>query len=245
MLFSIITATKNAATEIKATLLSVADQKNVECEHIIIDSVSTDETIHIVETFVTNHSITILSEPDVGIADAFNKGISSSTGDWLIFMGAGDTFVDNLVLCDYQANLATRQDALVVWGNIILTSADMLTQKHVSGSFKKNALKRYMCMPHQATFHNRELFKRYGLYSLQYKIAMDYDLILRCFSNISTCDYVDRDVSYMLTGGISQKYSSHAVSEYRDIQIDHKINPKYIAYGWYYWAKLKQFIKSF
>ena len=244
MKFSIITATKNAGDQIENTIKSVVIQKNVKYEHIIIDSVSSDNTIEIVETYNKNFPITFISESDTGISDAFNKGIKLSSGDWIIFMGAGDMFIHSNVLSDMGKELINRSTSLVVWGNIKFINTEGEIGKHVSGKISKCRLKRYMCIPHQAVFHNRILFKNYGLFSKNVKIAMDYDMLLRCYKQININDYINYNVSYMLVGGNSQKNDNGAITDYRNLQIQHNVWPPLIANILFYWAKGKFIFKN-
>ena len=96
-LFSIITVTWNAAAVIKPTLQSVQRQTSSDYEMLIIDGASTDETLDIVRQ-ASIASLRVFSEPDKGLYDAMNKGISRARGRYLIFLNAGDAFADDAVL---------------------------------------------------------------------------------------------------------------------------------------------------
>lgn len=244
MKFSIITATKNADTYIEKTIESVISQLDVDFEHIIIDSVSTDNTLNIVKKYQEKYDLLLKSEPDDGISDAFNKGIEISSGDWIVFLGAGDKFVHSNVLSDMVGELAKRPKSLVVWGNIIFINDKGKIGKTVSGKFPKRRLKRYMCMPHQATFSNRKIFDEYGSFDNNVRYAMDYDILLRCYNEINEQDYVNYDVSYMLVGGISQKGDNGAIKDYRDLQIKYRVWVTPISFILYYWAIFKILIKK-
>jgi len=244
MKFSIITATKNAVDQIENTIKSVRAQENINLEHIIIDSVSTDSTLDIIKKYQETYKLLLKSEPDDGISDAFNKGLKICTGDWIIFLGAGDKFIHSTVLSDMAVELAKRPKSLVVWGNIIFIDDIGKIGETVSGKFPKRRLRRYMCMPHQATFQNKKLFEEYGLFSNNIKVAMDYDILLRCFREINEEDYINYNVSYMLVGGQSQQDNNVAIKDYRDLQIQHNIWPLPVAYLWYFWAQIKNIIKK-
>ena len=243
MEFSIITASKNCGVYLEDTIKSVISQKDVNLEYIIIDSASKDNTLDIIEKYVKDYPIKLISEPDDGISDAFNKGVKISKGDWIIFLGSGDLFIHSNVLKDVSEKLNSKSKSLVVWGNIIFINNEGDIGKLVSGKFPKSRLKRYMCMPHQATFTNRTMFKKYGLFDKKVKNAMDYDILLRCYHEIREDDYIDYDVAYMLIGGTSQQ-GDGAIKEFRDLQIEHKIWPTSVACLWYYWAILKNYIKD-
>lgn len=93
MKISIITVTYNAASVLKRTLDSVKAQSWQQIEHLIIDGASKDETISMAETYKAQcpYEVVILSEPDKGLYDAMNKGLRLATGDYLVFLNAGDT----------------------------------------------------------------------------------------------------------------------------------------------------------
>jgi len=244
MRFSIITATKNAGDEIESTIKSVISQKDVDLEYIIIDSVSNDNTLDIIEKYVNDYPIKLISEADDGISDAFNKGIKLSTGDWIIFMGAGDIFLHHKVLSDMELNLKKKYKSLIVWGNIIFINKKGETGKTISGKFPKGRLKRYMCMPHQAAFHNREFFQKYGVFDTNFKIAMDYDLLLRFIDKINESNYIDYDVTYMLTGGYSQNNIPNVLKEFLEAKIKNHVCSRFVGNAEYYWARFKNFLKE-
>ena len=91
---SVITITYNAATVLQRTLDSVAHQTYQHIEHLIIDGASKDDTLAIAHRYAEgkNYPVVILSEPDKGIYDAMNKGMAKATGDYLVFLNAGDVF---------------------------------------------------------------------------------------------------------------------------------------------------------
>lgn len=93
MKISIITVTYNAASVLKRTLDSVKAQSWQQIEHLIIDGASKDETVSMAETYKAQcpYEVVILSEPDKGLYDAMNKGLRLATGDYLVFLNAGDT----------------------------------------------------------------------------------------------------------------------------------------------------------
>ncbi len=93
MKISIITVTYNAASVLKRTFDSVKAQSWQQIEHLIVDGASKDETISMAETYKAQcpYEVVILSEPDKGLYDAMNKGLRLATGDYLVFLNAGDT----------------------------------------------------------------------------------------------------------------------------------------------------------
>jgi len=221
----------------------VVSQNYLDIELIVIDSESSDITMDIVAKYADKYQVKSVSEPDEGISDAFNKGIHMATGDWIIFLGAGDTFVHSKVISDVVELLSNRKQLLAVWGNVILMNEEGEVIKKIVGKYSKSKFKRYMSIPHQATFHSKQLYKTHGLYLKKYKVAMDYDLLLREINNYDKNNYMDYDIAYMLTGGISQNNIKSVLNEFKQCQIDNHIWPKYIAYLHYLWGNIKHRLK--
>lgn len=92
-LVSIVTVCYNAETEVEDTIQSVIKQTYQQIEYIIIDGASTDRTLEMVKPYEA-HIQRIISEPDGGIYFAMNKGMEIARGEWVMFMNAGDTFVN-------------------------------------------------------------------------------------------------------------------------------------------------------
>src|SRR5690554_4083025 len=97
MKFSIITVCKNSEATIENTILSVISQSYCDFEYIIVDGVSTDKTLDIVNKY-RGSIAKIISEPDSGLYDAMNKGINAASGDYLFFLNSDDKFIDDNVL---------------------------------------------------------------------------------------------------------------------------------------------------
>ena len=244
MKFSIITATKNVENQIENTIKSVLFQNNVDLEHIIIDSASKDNTVKIIDKYTSDQRIKYISETDSGISEAFNKGIDLSSGDWIIFLGAGDTFINPNILSFASNYLNKLNNYYIVWGNTLLIDNNFKMFKRANGNISKFKLRRYMCLPHQSTFHNRTFFDDFGLYNNNYKTSMDYDLLLKAFNKIDMNGYIDFDVSFVLRGGVSEQGLT-SLKEFRDIQKKHKIwSLELVADILYFWAIFKRGLRQ-
>lgn len=241
---SIITPTLNSEKYIEKTCLSLMAQKYKQYEHIIIDCVSKDNTINIIKKYSEKYNITYISENDEGISDAFNKGIKIAKGEWILFLGAGDELINSDTLSIFSEKLLNKVNSYIVWGNVICKNEDGKIGKRISGDHYLFRLRQYLCYHHQSIFHNIRLFKDYGYFDLNIKIAMDYDLILRIYSHINKCDYSNTDVAYVLTGGNSQLSYQSTLRDIRYIQITKRIWPEPFAYLLYYWAIFKHSAKT-
>lgn len=202
---SIITVCRNAERTIADTLRSVANQRGVSglIEHVVVDGASTDGTLNVVKTFPT---VRWISEPDHGISDAFNKGLRISKGRWILFLNADDYLADDKVLQDVLPHLDGDYD--VVYGRMIVVDADSGSALHELGS--ENAWKylhQRMTLPHPALFMKRGYFVRYGEFSMEFKIAMDYELLLRGHDRIRF-HHVPRVLTRMRDDGVSNRASS-------------------------------------
>jgi len=243
--FSIITPTKNTESTIENTLKSVAKQTNNIFEHIIVDSNSTDSTLKIIKGYKHKYRLKFISEKDSGIAEAFNKGIKLSKGAWLIFLGSGDELISNKILFEMEKELKLRKSELIVWGNIKYKALNGAIGERKKGDFPKERLKKFMCLPHQAAFHNKTLFKRYGFFDESYKTAMDYDLVLRGYDSINTCGYINKDISYMLVGGISNNNPRLVFKEMMLAQQRNSIwQIWFIPQLLFFWSHIKYIIKK-
>ena len=203
---SIITVCKNAESAIERTMLSVVTQscfaENIE--YVIIDGASTDKTVEIIKQYSNKHPIKWISEPDSGIYNAMNKGVKLASGDYLLFLNAGDYLVHYNVI-KLLLNTFADSEFDVIHGNTFCL--DVFSGKYfVRGVIEKPDLNFFFVntLPHQATFYKRELFEKFGGYEENFKIISD-NLInkqLLCDYHVST-KHVDQVISVFLNDGIS------------------------------------------
>lgn len=196
-LVTIITVTYNCSNEIERTIQSVINQDYPNLEYIIVDGVSKDDTLLKVHKYKDNIS-RIVSEPDKGIYDAMNKGISRASGQFINFMNAGDSFSDNHVISNLFANVQPKHK--VVYGKTKYLFEDGSFEWHNTPDLDnlKRIMSRYQPYCHQSVFYNIES-KEDCLYDLQYRIESDYDVACRYWNKygigafhyvpISVCDY--------------------------------------------------------
>ena len=212
MKVSIITVCYNSAKSIKNTFQSVQMQTYHDLEYIVVDGQSTDETLKIANRF--KHIISkIISEPDKGLYDAMNKGIQMATGDIVGILNSDDVFYDEKVL-QKVAEFHSQHDIDASIGNIIQCNFHgKQLRKYSSKFWKPQKLKLGFMPPHPAIFFKRELFEKYGNYSLYYKIGADYDLITRFFlKHHITWKYNYITTTKMLLGGVSSsRFKSYKI----------------------------------
>ncbi|SLN11677.1 PGL/p-HBAD biosynthesis glycosyltransferase/MT3031 [Roseivivax jejudonensis] len=177
---SVITAVYNRAGVIAEAMQSVAVQTHPETEHIIQDGGSTDGTLDIVERHRTANTH-LESSPDGGIYDAINKGIARATGDVVGLMHSDDFFADERVLARVVDALSdARIDG--VYGDLDYVSASdpaRIIRRWRSGTYARKKLAKGWMPPHPTLYLRREVFERHGLYDTSFRIAADYDAMLR------------------------------------------------------------------
>jgi len=193
MKISIVTITYNAARTLQRTLDSVACQTYADIEHLIIDGASKDATVAIAERYkaASRHEVVIQSEPDKGLYDAMNKGLLKATGDYLVFLNAGDTLyapdtIETVVRCVQQPPLllerAGGEAPAVIYGDTAITDAEgnflHLRTHRPPEQLTWKSFKQGMLVCHQA-FYVLTALARQIPYNLQYRHSADVDWCIR------------------------------------------------------------------
>ncbi|UKT64399.1 glycosyltransferase family 2 protein [Pedobacter mucosus] len=201
-LFSLIIPTYNSSKTIRNCLKSIALQTFRNFEVLIIDALSTDQTLEIVKEFDNRISFDILSQSDTGIYDAMNKGIFKAKGDYLYFLGSDDTLFDPEVLQNV-ANQITLTNCKIIYGNVRMQGYNELVKDGTiyGGAFDLKRLLNFN-IPHQAIFYHKTVFHIIGTYNLKYKIFADHDLNLRAIVKYKF-RYIDQIVANFTVGGSS------------------------------------------
>ena len=211
MTISLITATYNSGKTGEDTLRSVLAQTYKEIDYWVVDGGSKDDTMDIVRKYepLFGGRLHWISEPDRGIYDAMNKGISHSTGDVVGILNSDDHFTSNDVLERVAAEMQADNTLDAVYGDIHFIkdgAPDRIVRYYSSKPFRPFWL-RFGFMPaHPSFYARREVFEKHGLYSLDYKIAADYDMMVRLFlKHRIKAKYMPMDFVTMLMGGLSTK----------------------------------------
>ena len=198
---SVVTISYNSQELINKTLESVKAQTFKKFEHIIIDGKSTDKTLSIAKKF--DHISKIISEPDKGIYDAINKGIKKSTSEIIGFLNSDDTFYDKNSL--HHIVDAFDKDIDCVFGDLIYTDKNDKVKRVWKGSaFKRGAFLKGWMPAHPTFYCRRSVYDKLGLYDDSFKIAGDFELMLRFLEkhNIRS-KYIPRTLVNMKVGGAS------------------------------------------
>jgi glycosyltransferase len=208
MLITILTATYNSSRFLKDALQSFARQTHDEKELIVIDGLSKDNTLSILQEY-QHHISQQLSETDKGIYDALNKGINLAKGDVIGILHSDDYFASNKVLSQVAALFKEDNQLEAVYGDLDYISRDKedkIIRKWISGDYKYQKLKQGWMPPHPALFIKKDCFTKFGNYNLNYKSAADYDLILRfLFKYQIKTTYLPQVLVKMRVGGLSNQ----------------------------------------
>lgn len=207
MKISVITAVYNRADCIAHALQSVQSQNHKDLEHVIVDGASTDGTLDILRSTLDARA-SLVSEPDHGIYDALNKGFARASGDVVGLMHSDDFFADESVLAQVAAAFS---DPLVdaVYGDleyVAKTDTNRVIRRWRSGEYSAARLAWGWMPPHPTLFLRRRVIEEWGGFDTQFRIAADYDAILRYFGQGKIRPaYIPRVLVKMRVGGESNR----------------------------------------
>lgn len=214
MKISIITATYNSGSTLRDTLDSILRQSYTDYEVIIQDGCSRDNTLDIIKEYepIFGERMKWVSEKDNGLYDAMNRGISRATGDVVGILNSDDFYTSDNIL-GLIADGISNVDA--VYGDIHFVNDDDLNKcvRYYSSKNFRPWRMRWGYMPAHPSFYcRREVYEKNGLFSLDYKLAADYDILIRflCKAKIKT-KYLPLDMVTMRTGGASTKNISNRI----------------------------------
>jgi glycosyltransferase involved in cell wall biosynthesis len=204
-LISVITVCYNSEATLARTLQSVADQDYSRVEHIIVDGASTDSTPAIIDCFRKRLSY-VVSEPDRGIYDAMNKGLNCASGDIICFLNADDNYAHPQVLSRVAAHMRELDlDALIGdVGFFYEQHPSSIVRRYRSDHFQPSRLAWGWMPAHPALFFSRSVVQRTGGFKTDYRIAGDFEYIVRAFYGNNLCyRHLPEMLVYMQTGGAS------------------------------------------
>jgi glycosyltransferase involved in cell wall biosynthesis len=229
MKVSIITATYNSEATIETCIHSVLEQSYPNIEYLIMDGQSKDGTLTKVKQLIQDHEhVQVISEPDKGIYDALNKGVTRASGDLIGFVHSDDLLASKDIIQQIVERCkVTSCDG--VYGDLHYVAASntsKLIRNWTSRPFSYKLLKAGWMPAHPSLYLKKEVYEHYGQFDLSYNIAADYDFILRVFKNTDLVfEYIPEVIVKMRVGGASNRSLKNILQksreDYRALRANH------------------------
>jgi len=222
---SIITVCLNSKKYIEDTIVSACQQTYKNIEYIVIDGGSTDSTLDIIKKYEDRIDYWV-SEPDSGISDAFNKGIEASKGDIIGIINAGDRYTEEAVNTAVKI-LQENPEFDFVYGDLLYTDEKGNPKFLMKGvrDYQKKIRYTMPAMNHPTVFMKRSVYDSCGLFNESYRIAMDYEFLLRITHCGKKGIYIENTLATMTLGGISYKRFYKSYKEVCGASVKYGYNP--------------------
>lgn len=220
MKVSIITVVRNGKKTIADAIGSVLSQTYEDIEYIVVDGSSTDGTIEIIQSY-EDKVTKFLSEPDQNLYDAMNKGITLATGDIVGILNSDDFYIDKFVV-EKVVKKFKENNVDCVYADLVFVKPSNLnrTVRYYDSSKFNSSKFAYGWMPaHPTFFVKRNIYKMYGVFRTDLKIAADFDILVRfMFTHRISYSYIPEVLVKMRVGGISTSLSSVWINSREQLQ---------------------------
>lgn len=220
MKLSIITVVYNNERTIRDAVESVLGQSYKDIEYVIIDGNSSDKTVEILKNFKDKLGY-FISEKDVGIYDAMNKGVLAATGDVIGILNSDDLYQDTTVIESVMNEFIQNPSLEIVYGDLVYVKSDDVTKvvrNWKSIPYYNNFFNNGNVPPHPSVFVKKRIYKEAGLFNLDFKLAADYEFMLRIFKvhNFKS-KYINKVIVKMRLGGATNKSFSNIIMQNKEI----------------------------
>lgn len=220
MKISIITVVYNNDKTIRDAMQSVLGQTYKNIEYVIIDGGSKDNTVNLINEYKEKLGY-FVSEKDSGLYDAMNKGILACTGDVIGILNSDDLYQDSHVIKDVMDQFDNDPELDILYGNLVYVKSDdtnKVVRNWKSKSYYKNFFENANVPPHPSLFLKSEVYKSAGLFDLQYKLAADYELMLRIFKKHNfKSKHINKLIIKMRLGGATNQSISNIINQNKEI----------------------------
>lgn len=230
-----VTVVLNGRAVIEQTLRSVFDQKDSDVEYVVIDGGSTDGTLDILREHESRLDY-LVSEPDRGIADGFNKGVAAARGEVIGILNAGDWYAPGALNAVGAARDAGNRFA-IYHGDMSYHQEDGTHALDVRP--RPDDIWKYMSMYHPTMFVEGDVYQRLGTFSARFPVSMDCEFVHRCVQAGVRFVYIPRIQAHMRLGGNSGRKYRRAFAEFRDSAILHGA-PRFSTWARYYARTVKR-----
>lgn len=232
MKVSIITVTYNAEATIVRTMMSVAVQTHEDIEHIVVDGASKDATVPKVKRFfeelymdAKQENAKLVSEPDKGLYDAMNKGIAMATGDYIVFLNAGDKLHNETVIERVVEKAEDEGKPAVIYGDTTIVDGEgkflQMRRLRPPKQLTWKSFKWGMLVCHQSFYLRRDLAETYDL---TYRFSADFDWCIRCMKKGGKTAFINAPLTDYLSEGMTTANHKASLKERFHIMAKH--------YGW-------------
>jgi len=212
MKISLVTVVYNNRDTISPAIDSILAQSHPEIELVVVDGASTDGTVEILRSYESRIAV-LVSESDRGIYDALNKGIDLCTGDVVGFLHSDDLLADKDAIARVACVLGNPQiDA--VYGDLVYvqkSDPNKVVRTWRSGAYSVSKLSSGWMPPHPTFYARREVYQRLGKFDATYRIAADYDCMLRFLKANIRVEYIPHLQVRMRVGGASNRSLANIV----------------------------------
>jgi len=220
--FSIITTALNPGPEVQQTIESVLGQGNPEVQYIFVDGGSRPECFAHVEPYL-RHIDCLIREPDEGISDAWNKALALAEGDVIGLINADDFLMPG-ALKYVAAAFVARTGMQVVHGNAQRIEGNRVFVRRPMALPLPLAVRIGTPVVHPATFVSRDVYRRVGVFDKRYRVAMDYDFVLRAYMAGAHFQHIDETLVGFRGGGLSDREPLVGFRETRCSQLENGLN---------------------
>jgi len=222
-LVSVVTVVKNGAATLQHTIYSVQAQEGLSVEHVVVDGASNDGSIDLIRSLLRPQDYW-LSEPDLGISDAFNKGIALARGHYVQILNSDD-WLSPGQLAIGAARLATGGADFVFGDCLAYEDSRRVFRYRGDPNYAAKIDRRMHAMNHPSMLVRRGAYVDHGLFSLKYRNAMDYEWLLRVHRSGARGAYDPRIVTNFSLGGVTFRAYSRTLREVRDISVAYGRSP--------------------
>lgn len=251
--FTVVTITYNAAAVLQRTLDSVCCQTHEGVEHLIIDGASTDATLAMADAYKqqsdrqgNGHKVIVRSEPDQGIYDAMNKGLTQATGDYTVFMNAGDTFpqadtLEQIVHCCRLKELPTDELPGVLYGNTDIVDGEghYLHPRRLQppAQLTWRSFRHGMLVCHQAFYARTDIAKNLQ-YDTRYRFSADVDWCIRVMHEtermgLPLCNINKVVANYLEEGTTTKNHKASLRERYLVMQSHYGVVQTFLLHCWF------------
>jgi len=251
--FTVVTITYNAESVLGRTLDSVLNQTYEDVEHLIIDGASTDSTLSMVEAYkqksdesTSEHKVIIRSEPDHGIYDAMNKGLTQASGDYIVFMNAGDSFpqadtLEQIVHRCRLTELPTAELPGVLYGDTIVVDGEgrfLHPRTHrPPKQLSWRSFRQGMLVCHQAFYARTDIAKNLQ-YDTRYRFSADVDWCIRVMReterlSLPLCNIGMVVANYLEEGTTTKNHKASLRERYLVMQRHYGVVQTFLLHCWF------------